>query len=99
MTEIYTITTITNLNASKMEHRCIGFYYEKGSAITAVTINAGDMHETNYNYVVIETSYEGIYSYGLEEDQVWFEWNEESKSYKQIEKPLCQKNVCGYGIG
>lgn len=56
---IYTVTS-TESSVIGERSRCWGWYSKKEDAFAAVKMNAGDMHETTFQYIVIEEVSEGV---------------------------------------
>lgn len=57
---IYTVTSTSDRTSGHHETRCWGWYPKKEDAFAAVKMNAGDMHETTFQYVVIEEVPSGV---------------------------------------
>lgn len=93
---IIAISTLEGLNLDDTI-RTIGVVSTIEEASYLVLSNAGDMHETNNQYVVIESLSFGIYQPCHEIH--WFQWNEEKLAYEAIETPTKFKNTTNFGIG
>lgn len=93
---IYTITTIEQLE-HPMKCRTVAWFEDKQVTIDVVKDNALDIHETNYEYCIVEETPEGIYPYPTK--QTWFKWNKENERYEEIDTPKEMKNVVNFGIG
>ena len=106
---IYTITTIkfgpkeltVGPNKGKkvfaiLDHRVVGFYYDRKDALKTAEGNYGDIYECgSYPYVVIEEVPEGVYKY--QSKSWWYKWRD--GKYRKTRKPKSYKNVVGFGIG
>lgn len=102
---MYFITAMTNIltektnfqseEAQNHEERCFGYYIEKEDAEEALRLNSCDMHETMYDYAVIEKVEPGIHPYA--EITGWFQYNDEKNSYEPIE--VGRTGFCNYAIG
>ncbi len=100
MSKIYTVTTcyFNHKNIGELQlvtERCVGFYHDLERALECVENNWGDIHEGNFNYVVIEKIGDGLYP--TVEEFLWFKWND--GKYEQSCVPLGFECVRGYGIG
>lgn len=103
---IFTITPLnisqykqyTEFESTTIEPRCVGYYFKLEDAISAVENNVLDIHETNFNFVVIESCSEGLYPIDSTE-QYWFEWNREHEKYVSCERPEEYKSIIRIGIG
>lgn len=96
MDAIYTITTLVEVDVQS-NSRCVGWYPTQEQAHNCVVSNCCDIHEGDYEYVVIEAVGLGVYSYVRGE--WWYKWDRESEAYQSIEKPESLEHVCGFGIG
>lgn len=98
MEQIYTITTIVGSDITKINSRCIGFYFDLDVAIKEVENNSCDMFEFSYTYCVIEEVKQGLYYFPRKE--VWFKWDNNKNGYVRLEeKPDIFKSIGGFSIG
>ena len=75
--------------------RTFGYYRDRDVAIRMVQLNNLDIHEYLYNYAVVEYIPEGLYN--IAEERVFFQWNEKTKAFEQIEEFI---DHCGnYAFG
>ena len=90
---------ITTIDSKKNDTRCVGYYSDFKKAEDCVLDNIFDIHETCYDYAVIENIPEGLYHY--DENPIWFEWDEITKRYKRINFPpkFIEKGFVGFSIG
>ena len=104
---MYFITTITNLpgenvpftdeRRKKHRSRCVGYFESLERAANLVESNACDLHETIYEFAVIEKLGEGIYP--TPEEEHWFAFNDALDRYEPIEKPSETNHTCNWAIG
>ena len=94
---IFTITTIP-YQPQKL-NRCVGYFFDKDSAIKEVINNSMDISEKGYYlYCVIEEVKQGIYFFPRM--QLWFQWDSKSDLYLQLdEKPKRFNDIACFGIG
>lgn len=102
---MYFITAMTDIQNEKTNfgseeaknhfQRCFGYYTEKEDAFEAVRRNSCDMHETCYDYIVVEQIEPGIHA--LAEVVGWFQYNHETDGYDPIE--VGRTGFCNYAIG
>ena len=78
--------------------RTWGFYEDRGTAVQALHENWIDMHETCYDYAVIEKYAEGISHYEFDSRQ-WFKFDQEREGYFESDEPECVKHWCGFALG
>jgi hypothetical protein len=92
---------ITTLQVDKegtiLDSRCVGYYDEMEQAMWAVRNNAGDIHETNFNWAVIEHFGGGIYPQASCE--LWYQWFAKERGYMLSAKPKFFERVVNFGIG
>lgn len=74
--------------------RVWGFYSNRDVAVRALHENWTDMHETVYDYAVIEGYDEGISHAHDPAEAQWFKWDEDRHGYFEIERP---EAVVGFG--
>jgi hypothetical protein len=105
---IFVVTTLTDIDhciimSSKgkdkgFDERTVGWFKNFEDADTNVKLNCGDIHEGNFDYVVIEEVAEGFYS-GASAKKTWYGWNTEFKQYEKIKEPPQWNNITAIGIG
>lgn len=89
---------ITTIQSRTDESRCVGYFSSFEEAEEAVEENYLDLHETIYDYIVIENIPEGLYRY--DQDAKWYKWNNSKERYEKIEgRPEEYSNIVGFGIG
>jgi len=93
---MYFITTICVSN-DDFSTRTVGYYFDREEAIARVKENYLDIWETIYEYVVIQKFGEGFYPDWDEE--IWFEFDEQTMKYVEIEFAPMFKNYHPIGIG
>jgi len=68
-----------------------GFYLDFDLAEKDVLKNGGYIHESYYDYVVIESLYVNVpftYSYSLEKNsRKWYAWNKKQNSFAECQEP------------
>ena len=98
---MYFITTIRmqKKNPDKIDiTRCIGYYETLKGAQSNAIGNAESLCEGGwYKYLVIEQFEAGWYPNVQTEE--WYEFSEDGKSSRVIEKPECFRQISGFGIG
>lgn len=92
---------LTRLNENQKEHSTIissrtwGWFKKFKDAKQCVKENCTDMHEFEYNYLVIEETEEGFLFLTKEH---WYEWDTKAAKWKKSTKPEELKNVvCFWG--
>ncbi len=88
-------TNFGSEEAKKHSSRCFGYHIEKEDAFEAVRKNVCDMHETMYDYIVVEYIEPGIH--GMAEVAGWFKYNDETDGYDDI--VVGRTGFCNYAIG
>ena len=79
------------------ENRSWGWLATEKEAKHAVAINAGDMHETTYDYVVIEKSPSGIPT--VAEVVAWYKWTgKNGPVWKRCKAPKWSEGICNWGF-
>lgn len=79
--------------------RVVGYYLTYDDARETVVNNAGDIHETIYDYALIEKVAPGIYNGATSDYRSVFKYNKEKERYDPVEEPAFLSNICGIGIG
>lgn len=79
------------------DDRTWGFFSNKDDAVRVLHNNITDVHESFYEYAVIEEYYEGIGS--STQNRQWFKWNDKKGGYVEINEPICVRNICNFAIG
>ena len=101
--KIYTIMTMEKLKVDKNDFpkfgnsRIVGWYQYKEDAFKVVKENICDINETIYDYVLIEEIEEGLNNPAL--NRWFFKYNNDTKTYIQIDEPKKYKHYCGFTIG
>ena len=67
------------------DRRVIGYYHTFGSVNSALKKNICDIHETIYNYAVVEEILEGIYPEVT--DRWFYKYDKEKDGFYPIEEP------------
>ena len=102
---IYLITSVKSDERSGWgysENRCWGWVATEKEAKYAVSINAGDMHETTFDYVVIEKQPSGIPA--VAEVVAWYKCTghypegRNWRVWKRCKAPEWSKGTCNWGI-
>jgi len=94
MKPIYIVTVMRGLNV-EADGRTVGWYATLDKAKGTVLNNYCDIHETIYEYAVIEETPVGLYP--DIQVEVWFQWK--NGKYVEIPKPEEVKDLCNWGIG
>ncbi len=84
---------LTALNKN-FDKRCFGYYHDEVNALQAVFENLGDMHESCFNFLVVEKIHSGVH--GSCGGQIWFKWN---KGWKKIKRPAWSVGIRNWAIG
>ncbi len=79
------------------DDRCFGYYSDKQDAMQAADVNAADMHECLYNFLLIEKIPEGIHARA--EEEVWYAWDDGLSGWVHTEKPAWSNNIINWSIG
>ena len=87
----------TNTAPDIGEFRTVGYYPSKEIAIEDVLTNAVDMHEDMYKFAVIEFIPCGIYQPASE--KIFFEWDDLSNRYIEIDSENFSDDFGNYAIG
>ena len=87
----------TNAAPDIGEFRAIGYYSHKEMAIEDVLENAIDMHEDMYKYAVIEFIPCGLYQPATE--KIFFEWDDQSGHYLEVDSENFSDDFGNYAIG
>lgn len=101
--DIYTILVCERLEADDKgwpdfgSSRIVGYYTDKSYAISAVEANMCDINETCYNYVIIEKIEEGLYN--PSDETIFFKYDINTDTYKEIPKPAFLEHFSGFSIG
>ena len=100
--KIYIITGLTELTADNLgwpdygATRTFGYYITKDNAIESVKHNVFDIHETIYDYMLIEEVEEGLYNPST--IRGWFKYAG-NNTYTEIPEPDFMKHFVGIGMG
>jgi len=106
--EIFMVTAITGppgrRSKGKYGSRCFGWFIDLDDAVKAVGMNSGDMHEMEYNYVVIEKVRSGICGGGyITEAMQWFKYKPHKRylmgSWIPCKKPKWSEHICNFSMG
>lgn len=97
--KIYTVT-VFNVKEPKQVNeirhitsKClVGFFTDINEAHWAIKTNACDIHETCYEYAVIEIMNEGLYS--TECDRWFYKWSNVTERYEAIKTPEMFQHMC-----
>ena len=109
---IYFITSVygpehRNRNHKEQFHqlrhsRCWGWWPTLKEARKSVKCNDCDMHETDFEYLVIESVSPYMLAAALDTyTKEWYRWhgNNDTGKWKAIKDPKWSKSIIGYGIG
>lgn len=88
---IHTITSV----CSDFNSRTWGFYKDINDAINAIHNEGLDLHESRYDYIVIESIEEGI---GNIQGEIWFAFSQ-NKWVELEKKPSDFYNVFNFAMG
>jgi hypothetical protein len=80
-----------------IDKNTVGWFKKFEDAEKSVLENCLDMYEGEYEYTVIEESFEGLLSF--DDKGHWYKWNGtwEEGGYKKSKKPKTFSNVVGFG--
>jgi len=78
--------------------RCWGYTDKFEDAEKAVLENYTDIHETCYQWVIIEEHVMDVFAIGTGLFQ-WYHWNKEKEGYERCRQPDWAKGVVHWGIG
>lgn len=102
--KIYTVMVMEKLDQDPKtklpefgSERLVGWYQSLADAYSSVVYNNYDIHETCYNYALIEECSEGLYEPAI--NKWWFKYNKEIDEYSEIKEPEFCKGFCGFTIG
>ena len=92
---------LTALNKN-FDKRCFGYYHDEANALQAVFENLGDMHESCYDFIVIEKVYSGVH--GRTGGQQWFQWKKvkrlsQTKGWVAINRPVWSRGISNWAVG
>lgn len=74
-----------------------GTFSSEELALNAIQEYGHDIHEYYYTWVVVEKHILNcIDGFSLNDDEIWFKWNDESKQYEQTSKPECMKHIIAF---
>ena len=97
---IYLITSVeSDKTVGCSKRRCWGWFATEKEAKYAVSINASDMRETTFDYVVIEKQPSGIPV--IAEVVAWYKWTgnyPNGQVWKRCKAPDWSKGTCNWGI-
>jgi len=91
---IFTITLLRGLNV-EADERTVGWYQSLRRAKDTVEDNYCDIHETIWEYAIIEKLGRGLYPEVINE--YWFQW--QNGKYVEIPKPEGLRDLCNWAIG
>jgi hypothetical protein len=94
--KLYPVITIEK---DSYHDRCVGVFTKLDIAQSIIEHNDCDIHETNYEYAVIEEKEtDTLYPSGK---QYWYQWSgdNETGKYVPVDCPEKYKNIAGFGIG
>ena len=92
------ITTIQlEEDGTIVDSRCVGYYLNMYQAQACVKDNCCDIHETCYNYVVIEAFPPGLYRQSIWE--IWYKWDAQERKYVLSVKPKVLERTVNFGLG
>lgn len=79
------------------ETRAFGFFSDKSKAVRSLHENWYDMHESCYDYAVIEEYEEGIFNDTGKRQ--WFKWDNTRSGFFEIEEPELVKYIRCFAMG
>lgn len=99
---IFTITAVCCHEGKTKDKRCWGWWPTDKQAKDSVKINDCDMHETVYNYLVIEKM--PPYPTGcavIGYSKQWYKWEGtyENGKWKSCDEPEWAENTVGWSMG
>jgi hypothetical protein len=94
---IWAITTIVSTKDGFSDSRCVGYCFTAQEAFDLVEGNYADIHECDYNYVIVEELGAGLYPDTYQD--YWYEWDIEKEKYVSCEKPEFAEGIVNWGIG
>jgi len=84
-------------NGTIIDTRCVGYFTNMYQAQTVVRENSCDIHETCYNWAVIESFPAGLYPQASYE--IWYQWCKKERKYVLSAKPKVLEHTLNFGIG
>lgn len=100
---IYFITSVYGPKHSRYGYtRCWGWWPTLKEARESVKCNDCDMHETDFEYLVIESVSPYMLAAAQETySKEWYRWsgNNDTGKWGAIKEPEWSKSIIGYGIG
>ncbi len=82
---------------AKLRSHCFGYFKTWDEAHATVTDNVGSLHESIYDFIVIEDIPDGIHSLMTEEH--WYYWCDALNCWQPCVKPDEFKGVINWAIG
>lgn len=79
------------------DKRTFGFYSSLDPIKASLHTNCCDMHETIYNYAIVEEFHGGIHPSVLSKQ--WFKWDEEKQGFFEIEEPYETQKYTNFALG
>lgn len=91
----YFITVMENIPGSGKigDRRTVGYFESFIDATWALNKNLGDMHETIYDYAVVEEFEPGLYPVRCFDHRKLFEYDYGKNGYFEIKEPECAKRI------
>jgi len=87
----------TYANYKAYDSRTFGFYEYVDKALSAVAENRCNMHESLYEYLVIEHIEEGIHP--LSDSEKWFRWDYKNHCWKRCRRPKQFLGTINFALG
>lgn len=88
---MFFITCFESLSGDSRK-RIVGFVTDPKVAEECLRNNHMDIHESIYDYAVIERMYEGFYPFT--DFRKFYKWNENECGYREIPEPTEMHGVC-----
>ncbi len=81
------------------DSRCFGYFEDRDRALEAVKGNWADMHEGNFNFLVIEHIPQGIHP--VPQNETWFSWSPYHGGHWKLlaYKPEWSNHIVNWALG
>ena len=81
----------------KLRSRCFGYFATWEEAHATVTDNIGSLHESIYDFIVIEHIPAGIHA--IPDEEHWYYWCERLNCWQPDQKPAEFQGLINWAIG